>query len=1271
MASQLVFEPFQLDYPQDWFTRMEAAHALLEASTGTTLDKKTFLLASIGSKASLLLADLLAPVSVQESSVDYAKVKTTLLSHLKAQHLEIAERANFYAATQGHGESASNFFSRLKKLAEFCNFGTSLDSMLRDRLVLGCRNMEARKRLLQIDPLNLQTVRDTLATHEAIDEAKHGGALADSGDIHFSKKTKTFPRNSRPKPSSCYRCGKQSCKHGPTCPAMGKQCTKCGKLNHFRQVCKSKPKESSVNAATDSLLHIDAVPTQKTDSRLSTTLNGYQCIMEIDTGASATIISSRMWRKMGSPSLKVSNRLFTAYDGHRMRPLGDLVDCCIETDTAIKIATITGVESTKDYGLLGRDILSNFAEVPIVTNAVVTRPLPAMKIDPVSIDIADPSKLRFCKARPVPLPMEDKVNAELQRLQDQGIIKPVSNSKYASPVVWVKKRDGTLRMCADFKVHLNRSIESDAYPMPAIETIFAGMSDAKVFAKLDLKDAYWQIPLDLRSRELCTINTSKGLFHMMRLPKGLKNSAAIFQRVMETILKNIPGVKIYQDDILIHAPSSDSLAKRVSSVFKRLEEKDITVNSSKSVLNATEVKFLGHHISSSGIRPDPRTTEKILSMKPPNSRSELETFLGLVNFFGRLIPNFSEIVQPLHALRKKDVQFQWSSAHQAAFNRLLQIMASPPVLASYELNQPATLTTDASEKAIAGILTQNGRPVMFVSRVLSPAEQRYSNIEREALAVVWSVIRLKQLLLGRHFYLVTDHKPLVKIYGGSLPKVVSNRLIRWSMLLQRYDFSILHQPGTCISHADALTRLQLLSDESLDEDIVINNAADDISDLWRITLQQATASDDLAQSLIRRVETNDWTALKPSEKFFFRIRNELTVENQLLYKSGKCFIPWRVRKDVFNDSHTLHMGIQSTVNRIKLSSWWPSLHSDVRKWIQNCPECAKLRPSSDKQLNPWPQNEVFERLHADWCHIPNIGNVLVVVDSASGWIECSLPQARTSTNVIETLSSIFSRFGVCKYLVTDNAPEFVSRELNDFCRSNGIAKMESPMYHAASNGPAERGVQTIKKGMRAWSLDVAHLSFKEYMKRLLLHHRACCQRPDGRTPAEIVYSRKIRVPLSRNFLFSQPIAYKSRGGSLRDGTFLLERGSNTSWVLDEESNRLRLAHHDQISNRPTPSASPQATLPGASSTPVPAATPATASDSTAAVATPVLPTASSPVSATTPPVPSLPASPAMADPDATLPMTIGSPTLATSPAGNRRILRRNRKQKVISDYEDL
>ena len=424
-----------------------------------------------------------------------------------------------------------------------------------------------------------------------------------------------------------------------------------------------------------------------------------------------------------------------------------------------------------------------------------------------------------------------------------------------------------------------------------------------------------------------------------------------------------------------------------------------------------------------------------------------------------------------------------------------------------------------------------------------------------------------------------------------LPKVTSNRLMRWSILLQRYDFTIRYRPGTEIPHADALTRLQLSSDESPAEDLVINNVAPDISADWLLSLQEATKSDELGQAIIHRLKSNDWRNLRANERHFHRLRHHLTTEDHLLLLNGKCYVPFPLRKDVFNSSHQLHTGVHSTINRVKLTSWWPSLHKDVRRWIRDCPSCSKLRPHFGKQLNPWPACNVFERVHADWCHVPGLGDILVIVDSASGWIECSLPQARTSSNVIDSLSAVFSRFGVPRFLVTDNAAEFTSEELNYFCRVNGISKMESPPYHSESNGTAERGVQTVKNGLKAWKLDTTHMPFKEFLKRLLLHHRACFVRADGRTPGEVVFGRKIRVPLSRDYTFSQPVRYKSRVGT-REASFLLERGTNTSWVLDDATNQLRLAHHDQLVQRPTPT-------PVSSSTPpVPTADASTADDST-------------------------------------------------------------------------
>ena len=309
-----------------------------------------------------------------------------------------------------------------------------------------------------MDPLDLKAVRDTLAVFEAIEIAK-GGALNehDSSELHFVRRTPKQPK--QPKEKACYRCGRETCRSRSTCPAIGKTCSNCGKANHFQAVCRSK--KAKVHH-TEPTLHIEAIPVHHSpDSRLQMRLNSHPCVMELDMGARATLISSKMWRMMGSPPLTVSNRLFTAYDGHRMKPLGEIANCQIQMDDITALCNVTVVESTKPYGLLGRDVLSKFISTPPVnTNKVDVMRLPPMKVEPVSIEITDEAELKFCKARPVPLPLVQEVNKELQRLEDRGIIKPVSSSRWASPDVWVKKRDGSLRMCADFKMHVNRSIAS-------------------------------------------------------------------------------------------------------------------------------------------------------------------------------------------------------------------------------------------------------------------------------------------------------------------------------------------------------------------------------------------------------------------------------------------------------------------------------------------------------------------------------------------------------------------------------------------------------------------------------------------------------------------------------------------------------------------------------------------------------------------------------------------------------------------------------------------
>ena len=475
---------------------------------------------------------------------------------------------------------------------------------------------------------------------------------------------------------------------------------------------------------------------------VSCLINSNKIQMQIDTGADVSIISSKLWKDLGEPKLKHHNMKLTAYDGHIMKCLGYFT-AEVETEKRIHAIKLTVIESEKSYGLLGQDIIEDTKTINSATAKNKSSDfLPVIRGVQAKMELLKDANNFFCRARPVPLALESKVNAELLRLEEMGIIfpcrDPVAN---CSPVVWIKKDNGELRMCVDFKVHVNRKIKTETYPLPNIETIFARMKNAKRFAKIDLKSAYWQIELDNNARQLSIINTSKGLFYVNRLQMGMKNSSSISQRTMEDILADIKGILIYQDDILVFGENDEALKKRLEAVKQRLNEKKITINKEKSIEYVDEITFLGFSISSRGIQPDQKLVNKIQDISVPSNKKEVESFIGLVNYFGRLIPQFSNKILPINNLRKKETQFIWSNECQESFDKLKTELSSHPIVRSYCLKKEATLTTDASKEAIGAVLTQEGHPVIFVSRTLSEAEKNYSNIEREALAIVWSVSR--------------------------------------------------------------------------------------------------------------------------------------------------------------------------------------------------------------------------------------------------------------------------------------------------------------------------------------------------------------------------------------------------------------------------------------------------------------------------------------------------------------------------------------------------
>ena len=423
---------------------------------------------------------------------------------------------------------------------------------------------------------------------------------------------------------------------------------------------------------------------------------------------------------------------------------------------------------------------------------------------------------KFFKPRPVPFAIKDAIGQELYRLEKQGIIKKVNSSNWAAPIVAVPKKDGRFRLCGDYKVTINQALIIDQYPLPKPEDLFATLANGTVFSKLDLSQAYLQLQLDEASMPYTTVNTHQGLYQYTRLPFGVASAPAIFQRLMDTILQGISGVICYLDDILITGTTEDDHLHTLGIVLERLEDHGFRLKMSKCNFLAKSVKYLGHRIDQHGIQALPSKVEAITNAPEPKNVPELRSFLGLLNYYGKFIPNLSSILHPLNQLLKDKQKWEWSKGCAQAFKTAKDQLTSARVLTHYDPNLLIALAADASAYGIGAVISHtypdgSERPISFASRTLTSSERNYAQLEKEALSLVYGVKKFHQYLYGRHFTLVTDHKPLTAILGSKkgVPSLAAARLQCWALLLSAYSYDIQFKPTQSHGNADGFSRLPL------------------------------------------------------------------------------------------------------------------------------------------------------------------------------------------------------------------------------------------------------------------------------------------------------------------------------------------------------------------------------------------------------------------------------------------------------------------------------
>ena len=431
--------------------------------------------------------------------------------------------------------------------------------------------------------------------------------------------------------------------------------------------------------------------------------------------------------------------------------------------------------------------------------------------DVVSHNIDTGDKLPV-KQPPYRAPMiyREKIAEMVMEMQERGIVQP-SMSPWASPVILVPKKDGSLRFCVDFR-KLNALTKKDVYPLPRVDDILDTLGDAKYFSTLDLASGYWKIPLDAESRPKTAFTTHQGLFEFVRMPFGLCNAPATFQRAMQSVLAGLEwrDCFVYIDDILVVSRTFEEHLRHLEQIFDRLRNANLRLKPKKCSFLCNKVTYLGHVISVEGVCPDPEKTEKVRSFPVPRDVTQVRQFIGLASYYRRFVPKFAQIASPLHALLKKDNTFQWSVECSSAFQQLKDLLTSSPVLVFPKFGPGCEfiLETDASYVGLGAVLSQQQEdgsvhPIAYASRSLDQHERNYGVTELETLGLVWAVRYFRSYILGHRTIVYTDHSACLSLLNHPRP---SGKLARWAMTIQEMDLIIKHRSGKSNTNADALSR---------------------------------------------------------------------------------------------------------------------------------------------------------------------------------------------------------------------------------------------------------------------------------------------------------------------------------------------------------------------------------------------------------------------------------------------------------------------------------
>ncbi|XP_055622803.1 uncharacterized protein K02A2.6-like [Toxorhynchites rutilus septentrionalis] len=936
---------------------------------------------------------------------------------------------------------------QFKALIYVCGLKSAKDADIRMRLLSKINETQdiTLEKIVEECMINLKKDTSLIGRQVASTATTVATQAVRSSSPHRNQHKKKFGGNKSDTPKTpCWSCGGMH--FSSECSFKTHKCRDCGRTGHKEGYCScftfKSGSKSSKGKQKNNKYHAARIVTVNNVSRsrryVETAINGVPIKMQLDSGSDITIISRQNWINVGAPRTSPPDCQVQTASGDRLS-----IEAMFRATYTIGETHKEGSDLMDEFGLwdvpfssfcklVGSQqpdqlVLELKAEFP----DVFTNRMGLCTKTQVHFNLKSDAQPVFKPKRPVSYNMEAVVDDELKRLEDLGIITPVTYADWAAPIVVVRKPDRSVRICADFSTGLNSALETNSYPLPLPEDIFKRMANCTMFSHIDLSDAYLQVEIDEESRKFATINTHKGLYRFNRLSPGIKCAPGAFQQIMDAMLSGIPCTSPYLDDILVGGRTAEEHKQNLYRVLQRLQEYGFTVKFDKCKFFMHQVKYLGQLLDTEGIRPDPDKVKAIVNMPPPHDVPTLRSYLGAINYYGKYIREMRTLRQPLDELLKEGTSYQWSNVCQRSFDRFKEILQSPLMLTHYNPRLQIVVSADASNVGIGARIAHrfpdgSEKAIYHASRSLTPAESRYSQIEKEALGLVYAVTKFHRMIYGRQFVLQTDHKPLLAIFGSKrgIPPYTANRLQRWALTMLLYDFRIEYVSTDHFGHADILSRLinsHIKPDEdyiiaSLEVESVICNIVCHSIEYLPIsykTIADDTCEDQTLQKVMEFVQKGWPSEVKslsgtPEVQQFFARRDSLYVAHKVLMYSDRIVVPKKLQQKVLQQLHRGHPGIDRMRSLARNFVYWPNIDDQITALVRACQECASVAKADTKtKLESWPTSEKpWQRVHADFAGPINDTYFLLVVDSFSKWPEIIPTKHITTTATVSSLREI-------------------------------------------------------------------------------------------------------------------------------------------------------------------------------------------------------------------------------------------------------------------------